>query len=174
MNDQQGNESKKIHLNIIKLRAFVGYLGEKSQHSWWDTNFLSETGRQFLSINFPRSSFSAGVNSVSTAARRLHDERIGKGGVYHLFRLPIAIEENLHGMLLDFNVDVIIPDLSDTNAAMDRLEQFMGNGVSAPAGPVQIGTMKNILNNFSIQELAAHYLDAFNNKKQCFPYFSAE
>ena len=69
-----------MHLNFIKIRALVGYLGEKSQLNWWDTNFLSETGLQFLSINFPRSSFSAGVNSVSTAARRLHDERIGKGG----------------------------------------------------------------------------------------------
>jgi hypothetical protein len=80
----------------ITLRTLIGYLGEKSQYNWWDTNFLSPFGLQYLAINFPRSSFVAGMTSVSEAARRLHDSRIGKGGVYHLFRLPLAVEENLH------------------------------------------------------------------------------
>ena len=96
-----------------------------------------------------------------------------KVGEYHLFRFPVAIEETLHSMLLGFEADTVVPDLADINTAMGRLEQFAEGGVSAPSCPVQIGTMKSILSDFSIQEIAAHYFDAFKNKKQCFPYFSA-
>jgi hypothetical protein len=165
---------QKILSQINHLRALVGYLGESSQFNWWDTSFLNEIGLQFLAINFPRSFFSAGVNSVATAARKLHDERIGKGGVYHLFRLPAVIEETLHSMLLNLDAETIVPDLADTDQALSRLNKFVKRGVSAPDGPVQIGHTGSILVEFTIQELAAHYFDAFRSNKRCFPYFMAE
>ena len=88
--------------DLITLRTIVGFLGENPQFCWWDTNFLSQTGLQFLAINFPRSAFSAGCNSVTEAAKRLHDERIGKSGVYHLFRFPTYSEESIHRHLLKY------------------------------------------------------------------------
>ena len=69
------------------LRALVGFLGESPQHSWWDTNFLSRIGQQFMAINFPRTALAAACSSVTVAARRVHDQHIGKGGV----------KENLRG-----------------------------------------------------------------------------
>ena len=89
--------------DLIMLRALVGFLGEKPQFNWWDTNFLSETGLKFLGITFPRSSLAAGINSVTAAARRVHDGRIGKKGVYHLFRLPLGIEQIIHESLTNLN-----------------------------------------------------------------------
>ena len=74
-------QSTRIVTNMTSLRTLVGFLGEKSQCNWWDTSFLSSTGLQFLEINFPRSAFAAGVSSVTEAAKRLHDEFIGKGNV---------------------------------------------------------------------------------------------
>jgi len=85
------NNHSKIVADFVILRALVGYLGEKPQFGWWDTNFLSKTSLQFLEINFPRSYLSAGCVSVTQAAHRVHDQLIGKNGVFHLFRLEEAM-----------------------------------------------------------------------------------
>ena len=163
-----------LHQALIRLRALVGYLGEKDQFGWWDTNFLSPTGLQFLSINFPRSSFSAGVNSVATAARRLHDERIGKGGVYHLFRLPSSVEETVHNELLQMDAAKLEEMISDKETALENIETMLSNRATVPEGPVQVGRLKNIMSNFAVSEISMHYYDAFKSGKQCFPYFTAD
>lgn len=164
--------NKDLAEQYITLRALVGYLGEKSQCNWWDTNFLSPVGLQFLAINFPRSSFVAGITSVSEAARRFHDSRIGKGGVYHLFRLPLSIEETLHNHLMELDSSGLIPDIKDQGAALSKLKTLIDSTVDASEGPVQIGIEKQIQKKDAIVELAKHYLDAFSNGKQVLPYFS--
>ena len=158
----------------IILRTLVGFLGEKSQFNWWDTNFLSPTGLQFLTINFPRTAVSAGVNSVTEAAKRLHDERIGKGGVYHLFRLPTSMEQNIHNQLLREGQEQVLPFLDSIDTAVAHLKSLVSNSVGAPEGPVQIGTVKNVQTGTAVQELAVHYHDAFRNQKRCFPYFKID
>lgn len=172
--NQGEKKIKKLQKNFIKIRALVGYLGEKDQFNWWDTNFLSPTGLQFLSINFPRASFSAGINSVTAAATRLHDERIGKGGVYHLFRLPSSIEETVHGELLQMDPAEIKAMISDKESALNNLETMLSDRATVPEGPVQVGRLKNIMSDFAVSELAMHYHDAFKCGKQCFPYFTAD
>ena len=171
---QLSKKKQPFMQEFLALRAIVGYLGEKKQFNWWDTDFLSETGLEFLSINFPRSSFSAGVNSVTTAARRLHDERIGKGGVYHLFRLPSSAEETLHNKLLQMDAAEIKGMISDKDTALENIETMLSNRATVPEGPVQIGRLKNIMSNFAVSELAMHYFDAFKSGKKCFPYFTAD
>ncbi len=158
--------------DLITLRAIVGFLGEKSQFGWWDTNFLSPTGLQFLAINFPRSTFSAGSNSVTEAAKHLHDERIGKGGVYHLFRLPAYPEEAIHRNMLSMDSDSILSCLKSKDNALDRLESLFSNTSGKPEGPVQIGTLKDIFEDRAVKKLAMNYYSAFTNGKMCFPYFS--
>ena len=164
---------KELAEKYIILQAIVGYLGEKSQFNWWDTNFLSPIGLQYLAINFPRSSFVAGVTSVSEAARRLHDSRIGKGGVYHLFRLPLSIEETLHNHLMGMDSSGLISELKDRETALSKLKTLIDSTIDASEGPVQVGTEKQIQKEFAILELAKHYLDAFSNDKQVLPYFSS-
>lgn len=165
---------QKILKQLNHLRVLIGYLGEKSQSGWWDTGFLNTTGLQFLEINFPRTAFSAGCNAVIEAARRLHDERIGKGGVYHLFRLPIGLEEDLHQQLLFAKPDEYLPHLQSAESAMEALKELVSETVGAPEGPVQIGTVKNLTRDSSVKELAVHYYDAFRTRKMCFPYFTVE
>jgi predicted Zn finger-like uncharacterized protein len=157
--------------DLITLRAIVGFLGEKKQFGWWDTNFLNPTGLQFLSINFPRTAFAAGCNSVFEAAKRLHDDRIGKRDVYHLFRLPTSVEEKLHQHLLKIDPDQF-SYLKSKETALENLKGIISNTVVAPGGPVQIGTFKDMLKVSSCQDLAVHYYGAFQNQKMCFPYFN--
>jgi hypothetical protein len=159
---------------FIQLRAAVGFLGEKDQFRWWDTAFLGPTGQKYLAINFPRSALAAGMNAVTAAAKRLHDSRIGKGGVYHLFRMPVAIEEKLHRQLLEALPDSISPFLQSKEGALQKLKLMFESGVSASEGPVQVGTEKKILSNFAVEEMAKHYYDAFATGKQTFPYFAAD
>lgn len=162
----------KILDELNRLRVLVGYLGEKSQSAWWDTGFLNKTGLQFLEINFPRTAFAAGCNSVIEAAKRLHDERIGKGGVYHLFRFPTGLEEDLHQRLLFADPDAYLPFIASQDSAMKALKKMVSNTVGTPEGPVQIGTEKTMMRESAIEELAVHYHDAFRTQKICFPYFT--
>ena len=159
---------------LVLLRSLVGYLGEKSQYNWWDTNFLSPTGLQFLNIIFPRSAFAAGCNSVSEAAKRLHDERIGRRGVYHLFRFTVTIEESIHNQLRSTDPEVVLLHLKDKQVALTKLREFSQSTIDAPHGPVQVGKANNMLSKFAIEELAKHYYDVFSNGKMCFPYFTGE
>ena len=163
----------EIFDELAHLRSLVGFLGEKSQCNWWDTNFLNPTGLQFLEINFPRSAFAAGVSSVTEAAKRLHDEFIGKGNVYHLFRFPSSVEEAIHEQLMA-NTGQLVPDVLDTKMALEKLKEFTSNVVDAPEGPIQIGTEKKMLSVLAVDELARHYHNAFSNGKMCFPYFTVE
>ena len=159
--------------DYIKLRVLVGYLGEKEQFGWWDTSFLSPTGRQFLAINFPRAPLNAGSTAVSEAARRVHDARIGRIGAFHLFRLPPSIEESLHEQHYvwdpEFETDWLVSD----ETAMNRLKEYFSDPVESSEGPVQVGKVARILTNSAIAECARHYFGAFDKGTQSYPYFSA-
>ena len=78
---------------IVELRVLIGYLGEKNQANWWGSDFLSNTASTFLSPIFNRSLFLAQYQGATAAAAKVHDEAIGVGRIYHLFRFPIGIEQ---------------------------------------------------------------------------------
>ena len=166
------DKKAKLLENLNRLRVLVGFLGEKGQAAWWDTSFLNKTGLQFLEINFPRTALSAGCNSVIEAAKRLHDDRIGKGGVYHLFRFPTVLEEDLHRNLLLADSNAYLPLLESKESAMEALAEMLKDTVGSPEGPVQIGIFKGMVKDSDILELAIHYYDAFRTEKMCFPYFT--
>jgi hypothetical protein len=128
---------------------------------------MDETGIRFLANPFPRSAATAAFRSTAEAAQRIHDAALGKIGCYHLFRLPLTIEDRL--------VDVV--ESGDLPSQADALKELAGladAAINAPEGPVQIGVQKRILTETSVHELAAHYHSAFSKGIRCFPYFSAE
>lgn len=162
-------------LNILQLRLLVGFLGEKRQFNWWDCGFFLETnGRRFLETTFPRTSLVAALRSTSEAARVLHDSRIGRVGFFHLFRLPIDMEDRVEAHIADIGTVNVATMLASQQAALDELARMAGDTrLKAPPGPVQVGVEKKILAPTSISEMAAHYHSAFSNGFQCFPYFAA-
>lgn len=157
--------------DFAMLRVLVGYLGEKPQFGWWDTNFLSKTSLQFMEINFPRSYLSAGCVSVRQAAQRVHDQLIGKNGCFHLFRFTQTEEQTLHSYLLEADPVGFIASIQDREAALTRLRAFFNQTVDTPPGPVQVGTIKKMFTVSGIEEMAKHYFDAFSNGKKTYPYF---
>ncbi len=109
---------------------------------------------------------------MTEAAKRLHDERIGKGSVYHLFRLPAYPEEAIHRNLLSAEYNSIISCLNTQDDALDRLKSFFTDKSKTPEGPVQIGTLENIFGELALKKLSMNYYNAFTNRKMSFPYFA--
>lgn len=164
-------EREGIILDFLKLRILVAFLGEKNQYNWWETNILNETGEKFLSFSFPRSKFLASIIIITEAAKQLHDEKVGKGRIYHLFRLPYNLEEKIFCHLKDNSRTAYKKILLDKKTALTFLEKMTREKINAPEGPVQIGTLNKIENENAIEEIAKHYLSAFESNTQIFPYF---
>jgi len=156
----------------IQLRLLVGYLGEKAQHGWWATDFLSPVARAFLEPSFPRTWRVAQYTAATEAARRVHDEHIGVGNVFHLFRFPEEIERQVHAhMLANPAGDGPFVSLADRDSAMQALEQFAVDTGTSKEGPINIGKLSRIRDLEAFRVIARHYRDAFERGNKVFPYF---
>lgn len=156
--------------DLCRLRIAVAYLGERSQFTWWKSSFLNLTGWRFLERLFPRTSRAAGVGAAIEAAKRIHDEAIGKGGVIHLFRFGEEAESQLHETLMAFSAD----DIEALCRSADETQAFLDTeyaGDATPAiGPVQVGTLDDASKPALRGILARHYLVAFTASTPVFPY----
>jgi hypothetical protein len=161
-------------LLIIKLRVLVGYLGEDRQANWWDCAFLDATGRHFLEITFPHTAIHAALRSTTQAARLVHDSRIGRVGMFHLFRLPVEKEDRLEALMAEVSALDVPAITASRESALNELAGMSDKRISAPTGPVQVGVEKNITTSTAISEMAAHYYSGFSSGFQCFPYFAGE
>lgn len=161
-----------IPLQILRLRLLVGFLGEKRQGNWWDCGFLSPTGLRFLQTTFPRTAVEAALRSTAQAARSLHDSRIGRVEVFHLFRLPPEKEDILESLVKQVTEFEVPKLLVSTETALGALASLGKTRLTAPPGPVQVGLAKTIFTPTAVSEMAAHYYSAFAGGFQCFPYFA--
>jgi len=161
----------KKELEIIKLRLLVGFLGEKSQFNWWPSNFFSDLSSSFLEPIFPKTSELARVQGVTQAGRLLHDERIGVGRVFHLFRLPETMEQILFEKIRDQSLPIAITQaIESRESAMVELERQATAGMSFREGPVQIGYVTDLVTDDWLGTAAAYYHAAFSKDAQVFPY----
>ncbi len=172
--EQSGEVHESAYRRLAELRFLVGHSGERDVSGWWDTAFLTPTGLRYAEINFPRSAVSAAGVSASEAARRVHDDHIGRGGVFHLFRLPPSIEEAVHQEMLRGDHAAFKELIADRDTVLNALEQMAGRRGESANGPVQIGEIRDILTTEGISDMARHYLDAFIHGKRVFPYFLGE
>lgn len=166
--------SLEILSSLLTLRITVGFLGQKQFGGWWNCAFLDATGLRFLQTTFPRSAPSAAVHSLTEAACRVHDDALGKIGLFHLFRFPISIEDRLEELLPTVVGSSIYEAGPSQEAAMSVLRELADALITAPPGPVQVGVERQIVTRNSINELAAHYLSAFQQGIRCFPYFGPD
>jgi hypothetical protein len=107
------------------------------------------------------------------AARRVHDARIGKGRVYHLFRLPHATEQKLQRYALGDGAAELANALESRDTALHTLEALAKDPDGTPDGPVKLGGAKTLAAPSTIGKLAGIYLGAFRASKQTMPYFTA-
>ena len=165
---------------IGRLRLVVGYLGEQGQHGWWSSEFFSPNAAAFLTPVFGKTATLAQYHGVKEAARRVHDEHIGIGRVFHLFRLPESIEQAVFEVLQDpANADALRTSIESQDAATAALQAFgAGETVdrSAPAqhGPIQMGTILDLHGTCWLSDTAGCYQAAFTAGSRVFPYLVDE
>lgn len=154
---------------VAVLRVLVGYLGEQNP-SWWPSQFFSPNANAFLGPVFARSTSLAQYQGVTAAAARKHEEHIGEGRTFHLFRLPEIFEQSAAGVFSDKAFESRVRTLvASRNQALDRLAELAGGPVSASEGPVVVGDLTDELSD-ALESCAALYLDAFKKGIQCFPF----
>lgn len=166
---------KKIgQMELLRLRFAVGYLGEQLRPAWWASSFFAPGSMMFLTPIFSKTSLIAQYHGIREAATRIHDERIGIGaGVFHLFRLPDAWEQELHQHLREPEIiEQLVKDEFSELDARNALECLGKDGSREAAGPVRIGGRKELEKIDSWRTVANYYKQAFATRGQVFPYFS--
>ena len=157
---------------ITRLRLIVGFLGEQSQFNWWPSSFFTASSRAFLSPIFSKTTFVAQYQGVKEAASRVHDERIGIGAVYHLFRLPEHVEQALFASLHDKEfADAVSGQVQDKEHALESLATLADAPPEAGEGPVCVGEIEELLAGKTLGVLAQHYRSAFARSTEVYPYY---
>ena len=157
---------------IANLRIYIGFLGEKNQFSWWQSSFFSPTSDAFFSPLFNRTQLLAQCNGVTRAAGLIHDEHIGVGHVYHLFRLPEGLEQGLHQKLKDPIFKKALPKPLTQAVAVNYLKEVGKNIDSEDIGPIRIGAISDLYTIDAWGNVAGSYQNAFENHQINYPYFT--
>ena len=153
--------------NIVQLRICVAFMGEKEQIGWWPSSFLSRSGDAFLSPVFPKTSTLARVNGASGAAQLVHDEHIGIGDVYHLFRLPENTEHQISQLLL--KESTVLELITSEKQAQTALKGLSAGEKTRGVGPHLLEG--DVVDETMIRRMASTYMHGFNADEQVYPYY---
>jgi len=162
------------HLEYLAtLRIVIGFLGEREQFAWWQSSFFSAGSEAFLSPIFARTRFLAQCTGVVQAASAIHDARIGTGNVYHLFRLPEDMTQDIHQHLqASDTIQEIARTISDKATALNFLRQDTLSDLTTSSGPMRIDQTGTLRDLSRWRTVSAHYANAFDQGIEIFPYFS--
>jgi hypothetical protein len=148
----------------------VGYLGEKSQNNWWSSSFLAPQAKTYLSPIYPRTVALAQYRGVTEAALLVHDEFIGIGKNYHLFRLPEAVEHAAADYVQAQDEDHYPKMLDSQESALSVLQRLAGGNGNQAEGPVGVGQYSDANLSEMLQDAAGYYLAAFRYGAKCYPF----
>jgi hypothetical protein len=158
---------------LAKIRHLIGYLGEKDNFAWWQSSFFTAGSEAFLLPLFARTQCLAQSCGVTGAAALVHDERIGTGHVYHLFRLPEDLEQGIHHALHDTRLcEGIATLVSSKEAAFDFLHKNAILPDEDNVGPTRVGSTEYLNDSASWRTAIGYYLHAFEQGIEIYPYFS--
>lgn len=157
---------------LATLRAVVGLLGEQTQSSYWSSSFFDSGSKSFLSPVFPRTQILAQYRGATAAAAIVHDDRIGIGNVFHLFRLPEDMEQGLHAAAEGAAVSSIAESTASRESALQFLVDYTSGVRKESEGPVKIGPLISIRDASAWENAAAHYLAGLEANTDTFPFFS--
>jgi hypothetical protein len=156
---------------ILKLRVAVGLLGEKDYANWWPSLWFTSNAAAFLTPIYGKRTDVARYHGVVETARRVHDSHIGVGQAFHLFRLPESLERRLHDAAVREDALKAAEAVAEKTTAEALLESIATN-TTANTGPIRVGPANELEGGAWIGAVAGHYLKAFKDGHQSFPYFA--
>lgn len=158
---------------LIGLRAAVGFLGEATNAGWWKSAFFTGVSTSFLNPVFSKTTLLAQMTGVTRAASNAHDERIGVGRVYHLFRLPENLEQQIFYSLRSGDLDKQIEALiAEKDAALSYLTIEQRPRDELEGGPVNLGSIDLVNKDGFWHMMAARYAQGINRKVEVYPYLT--
>ena len=164
---------ESLACQLAALRAIVGFLGERASSPWWKSGFFGISSQAFLAPTFPRTVLAARCHGVREAACRVHDEAIGTGRVYHLFRLPEELEQSGHRCLFDGSAQRLLEDaVSVPEKALEYLRRCAVTVSAGGTGPRHVGAVDGMRTFDRWKTVAGFYLYGFDNGKMVLPYFA--
>ena len=101
------------------------------------------------------------------AAQRAHDEYIGVGDVFHLFRLPENIEQEL-SQLLTQDTSVLDVTASD-ESAREALQTLAADGAANGIGPLLIELP--VVDQNMLKTMASAYIQGFISEEPVYPHY---
>jgi len=156
--------TKEVINKLVLARIAVAVLGEEK--GWWNTKFFNESSKAFLNFTFPRSK-NVQYASAFDAVKSIIDKKVGPNN-FHLFRLSINFEEQIHNQLIKGDFDKYL----EIDNAKNLLKEFANNlSIDATQGPKNIGSINEMDDNL-IQAFAAEYLKACDNNYESYPYLN--
>ena len=156
--------TKEVVNKLVLARIAVAVLGE--ENGWWNTKFFNESSKAFLNFTFPRSK-NMQYAAAFDAIKSIIDKKVGPNH-FHLFRLSINYEEQIHNQLLKGAFDEYLA----IDKARGLLDEFAKSlSVDVAQGPKNIGSINDIDDNL-IQAFAAEYLQACDNNFETYPYLN--
>ena len=154
---------------ICEYRMLVGLFGETRR--WWDSSFLAGSSKAFLAPIYPNTVLTAQYNGVCQAASLIHDEHIGIGLNYHLYRLPGTLERRAAKYLSDEEFSRHLKaSLQSPDLALARLKELSGKEIAEAEGPVVVGDYSDRGLPSLLKKALSYYVDAFENDYKTFPY----
>lgn len=163
-------ESENI-IAILKVRLAVGLLGEKDHYNWWPSLWFTSHAAAFLTPIYGNRITVARYHGVVEAARHVHDTHIGVGQAFHLFRLPESLERRLHDAAVTEDT-LKAADAVAAKGPAEALLESTGTNVAANTGPIRVGPTDQLEGDAWLAVVAGHYLKAFKDGHQSFPYFA--
>lgn len=160
-------------LDLVRLRSAVGLMGEAPEAGWWESRSLGSVGQRVLARLFPVAPLAAALGTTTAAAAAVHDAHIGRSRVWHLFRLPVAIEEEVAAALGDSGPEGLAAAVRDANGAREALAALAGGAARTDAeGPVAVGPVASLKKSATLSSVAALYLEAFERGRPVYPYLT--
>lgn len=158
-----------IFHTAAEIRLLVGYLTEQ-QFSWINSQFFGDRAAAFLSPVFARTTFQAQCNGVTAANARQHDEVIGVGRTYHLFRLPEVLEQGVAAVLAQPEfVSAVKPHLATPDQALSRLKSIAISTATNEGAVLAPGNLSEDADT-ALRAMAGLYTDAFAKGFKTYPF----
>ncbi len=159
---------RSTHLPLIaKVRFLVGALGERA--GWWASQFTGETSQRSLEVLFPTTFARAALESVTEAAFQTYQSRLDPRA-YHLFHLPIHLEDRLAGWLAKPETSLPWPPV-EKEAILREVTAIAADGSPSAEGPQRLGNLAELNRDAAFKRIAAAYLHAATGGYRVIPYF---
>lgn len=175
--EQPGEVLNRWVRATVEVRFLVASLGETAAPPWWRSEATSPVGLRMLERLFPRTAATASLQTASQAARLEHDARIGRSGVYHLFRLPSAAEATLLDLLTQPEIDSRLRQLAgiDLDEKARLLAKIAASHVlQSTEGPVYCGAVGDLRIGDALARICTAYHVGFQTNRIVYPYLTEE